>query len=88
MVEGCGKTLSKQEYLDEVIIPKMETIKGDIRDLFKSIVYLYNGYDIFKWKHNMKFINKILSMRDKLTNIVEKIFTKLCKLIDADIDND
>ena len=35
----------------------------------------------------MKFINKILSMRDKLINIAEKIFAKLCKLIDADNDD-
>ena len=86
MIDTDNAPLSKQEYFDEVIIPKMETIKYDIRDLFKSIVYLYNGYDISKWKHNMKFINKILSMRDKLINIAETIFTKLRKLIDANND--
>lgn len=86
MIDVDNNPLSKQEYFDKVIIPKMEKIKYDIRDLFKSIVYLYNGYNISKWKHNMKFINKILSMRDKLTNILETTFTKLCKLIDADND--
>ena len=86
MIDVDNNPLSKQEYFNEVIIPKMETLKENIRDLFKSIVYLYNGYDISKWKHNMKFINKILSMRDKLIKIAEKIFTKLCKLIDADND--
>lgn len=86
MIDVDNNPLSKKEYFDEVIIPKMETIKYDIRDLFKSIVYLYNGYSISKWKHNMKFINKILSMRDKLTNILETTFTKLCKLIDVDND--
>lgn len=87
MIDVDNNPLSKQEYFNEVIIPKMETLKENIRDLFKSIVYLYNGYDISKCKHNMKFINKILSMRDKLINIAEKIFTKLCKLIDADNDD-
>lgn len=86
MIDVDNAPLSKQEYFDEVIIPKMETLKENIRDLFKSIVDLYNGYDISKWKHNMKFINKILSMRDKLINIAETMFTKLCKLIDADND--
>ena len=86
MIDVDNNPLSKQEYFNEVIIPKMETLKENIRDLFKSIVDLYNGYDISKWKYNMKSINKILSMRDKLINIAEKIFTKLCKLIDADND--
>ena len=86
MIDG-GKTRTRKEYLDEEIYPKMENIQNDIRILFKSIVFLYNGYDISKWKHNMKFINKILSMRDKLIKIVEKVFTKLYKLIDVDIDN-
>ena len=86
MIDVDNNPLSKQEYFNEVIIPKMETLKENIRDLFKSIVYLYNGYDISKCKHNMKFINKILSMRNKLINIAEKIFTKLCKLIDTDND--
>lgn len=86
MIDVDNNPLSKQEYFDKVIIPKMEKIKYDIRDLFKSIVYLYNGYDISKRKHNMKFINKILSMRDKFINIVETTFTKLCKLIDTDND--
>ena len=86
MIDVDNNPLSKQEYFNEVIIPKMETLKENIRDLFKSIVDLYNGYDISKWKYNMKSINKILSMRDKLINIAEKIFTKLCKSIDADND--
>ena len=43
MIDVDNNPLSKKEYFDEVIIPKMETIKENIRDLFKSIVYSMIG---------------------------------------------